>query len=137
MTAQTFPVIDLKATGQNIHRLRIERGLSVRDIQQWFHFDQPRAIYKWQNGETLPSVDNLYALSVLLNVSMNDILVTNVKQTSCSGSRLFVCEPAFFNEIGRQRSRRIYSFAGIKALTKSTLSDCQKRSQERPFSDIL
>lgn len=33
------------------------------------------AIYKWQRGESLPSVDHLFALSRLLQVSMQEILV--------------------------------------------------------------
>lgn len=70
-----FPVIDPAATGQNILRLRKEKGLSVKDLQRWFCFDAPRAIYKWQKGETLPSIDNLFALSILFDVPMEQILV--------------------------------------------------------------
>jgi transcriptional regulator with XRE-family HTH domain len=68
-------VIDLVATGDNIRRLRQERGLTVRDIQSYFGFEEPRAIYKWQRGESLPTVDNLYALGKLLGVPMDQILV--------------------------------------------------------------
>jgi transcriptional regulator with XRE-family HTH domain len=71
-----FPVIDPVATGQNILRLRKARGLSVRDLQEWFGFEEPQAIYKWQKGKSLPTVDNLYALGVLLDVPMDQILVT-------------------------------------------------------------
>ena len=35
----------------------------------------PQAIYKWQHGECLPTVDNLLALARLLRVSMEDLLV--------------------------------------------------------------
>ena len=70
-----FPVIDLEATGENITRLRRERGLSVRDLQNWFGFEEPQAIYKWQKGKSLPTVDNLYALGALLDVPMEEILV--------------------------------------------------------------
>ena len=70
-----FPVIDPVATGENIARLRKERGLTVRDMQDWFGFEEPQAIYKWQKGKSLPSVDNLYALCTLLDVPMEEILV--------------------------------------------------------------
>ncbi len=70
-----FPVIDLVATGENITRLRKDRGLSVRDLQDWFGFEEPQAIYKWQKGKSLPTVDNLYALGTLLDVPMEEILV--------------------------------------------------------------
>ena len=75
MNSKPFPTIDPIATGENIVRLRKERGLSVRDLQTFFGFEEPQAIYKWQRGQSLPSVDNLYALSTLLDVSMDEILV--------------------------------------------------------------
>ena len=68
MTNTPFPVIDPVATGENILRLRQERGLSVRDLQAYFGFEEPQAIYKWQRGKSLPTVDNLYALGALLDV---------------------------------------------------------------------
>jgi transcriptional regulator with XRE-family HTH domain len=71
-----FPVIDPVATGENITRLRKARGLTVRDLQDWFGFEEPQAIYKWQKGKSLPTVDNLYALGVLLDVPLEEILVT-------------------------------------------------------------
>ena len=75
MTISAFPVIDLAATGNNIKRLRQERGLTVRQVQSYFGFEEPQAIYKWQRGESLPTVDNLFALGRLLDVSMDEILV--------------------------------------------------------------
>lgn len=76
MTNKKFPVIDPVATGENILRLRRERGLSVRDLQAYFGFEEPQAIYKWQRGKSLPTVDNLYALGALLDVPMEEILVS-------------------------------------------------------------
>ena len=75
MSTKVFPVIDLAATGNNIRRLRLARGLTVRDLQSYFGFEEPRAIYKWQKGESLPTVDNLYALGNLFEVPMDQILV--------------------------------------------------------------
>ena len=70
-----FPVIDPIATGKNILSLRKERGLTVRDLQEFFGFEEPQAIYRWQYGKTLPSVDNLLALSSILEVPIERILV--------------------------------------------------------------
>jgi len=75
MSVKAFPVIDLVATGDNIRRLRMERGMTVRDLQNYFGFEEPRAIYKWQKGESLPTVDNLYALGALFEVPMEQILI--------------------------------------------------------------
>ena len=71
-----FPTIDLIATGKNIIKLRKARGLTVKDLQEFFNFSEPQAIYKWQQGKSLPTVDNLFALSVLLGVPMEAILVS-------------------------------------------------------------
>lgn len=95
-----FPVIDLAATGENILRLRKEKGLSVRDLQGYFGFEEPQAIYKWQKGKSLPTVDNLYALSALLNVPMDDILVPTCPQLNIAdGQQDSSCCQSFF--IGR------------------------------------
>jgi len=82
MQSKPFPVIDPIATGRNILRLREARGLSVRDLQIYFGFEEPQAIYKWQCGKSLPSVDNLYALAALLDVSMDAILVPAAPQVN-------------------------------------------------------
>ena len=70
-----FPVIDLEATGRNILRLRVERNLTIREVQTYFGFEEPTAIYRWQRGENLPSLDNVVALSKLFRVTVEEILV--------------------------------------------------------------
>ena len=72
-----LPVIDMVRTGQNIARLRKQAGLSVKDLQDIFGFATPQAIYKWQQGAALPTIDNLVALAAVLQVRMDDILVTD------------------------------------------------------------
>ena len=74
-TETAYPVIDLVETGHCIERQRRMAGLTVRDLQAYFGFEYPQAIYKWQHGECLPTVDNLLALARLLRVSMEDLLV--------------------------------------------------------------
>ncbi len=71
----SVPIINLNKTGQNILTLRRERGLSVRALQDLLGFATPQAIYKWQQGLTLPSIDNLVALSCILQVPIDAILV--------------------------------------------------------------
>ena len=69
------PVIDLRATGQNIKRLRVAAGISVRDLRSILGFTNPQAIYKWQNGDSIPSIDNLVILAAVLGVPVDEILV--------------------------------------------------------------
>ena len=70
-----LPVIDPARTGMNILSLRRRAGLSVRDLQRIFGFSSPQAIYKWQKGDALPTVDNLVILADALRVRIDDILV--------------------------------------------------------------
>ena len=72
-----LPVIDMVRTGQNIARLRKRAGVSVRDLQDIFGFATPQAIYKWQQGVALPTIDNLVVLAAVLQVRLDDILVTD------------------------------------------------------------
>ena len=74
-----FPTIDLVATGKNIVRLREEAGLSVRELQDIFGFATPQAIYKWQHGAALPTIDNLIVLSTIFKVSMEEIIIVETK----------------------------------------------------------
>ena len=101
MNNKCFPVIDPVATGANIVRLRKERGLTVRDLQFFFGFEEPQAIYKWQRGQTLPSVDNLFALGHLLGVPMDEILVQTGTQLNVivTGQQEDSCCPAGFNRL--------------------------------------
>jgi len=70
-----LPVIDMVKTGQNIKKLRKEMGLSVRDLQVMFGFTTPQAIYKWQHGDCMPSIDNLVVLAAIFQVHMEEIIV--------------------------------------------------------------
>ena len=70
-----IPMINLTETGRKIVRLRKRAGLSVKDLQQVFGFATPQAIYKWQQGLALPTIDNLVILAMLLGVTMDEIIV--------------------------------------------------------------
>ena len=71
-----YPVINAAATGRNIEALRKKRGLTVRDLQDVLGFATPQAIYKWQHGTCLPSVDNLVVLAAVFRVPIDEIIVT-------------------------------------------------------------
>ena len=70
-----IPVIDMTATGKNIVRLRQNAGLTVKDLQDVFGFANPQAIYKWQRGTAMPTVDNLVVLAAVFGVTVDDIIM--------------------------------------------------------------
>ena len=67
--------IDTAATGRNIKRLRQEEGLTINDLQEALGFETPYSIYRWQKGDTVPSVDNLVILADIFDVAMDEIVV--------------------------------------------------------------
>ena len=70
-----YPIIDMEATGNRIKKLRKENHIKVDDIVSFMGFESQQAVYKWQRGESLPTVDNLYALSRMFRTTIDDILV--------------------------------------------------------------
>ena len=69
-----YAVLDAKRTGERIKELRKENHLTVEEVSLYMGFESVQAVYKWQRGDSLPSVDNLYALSQLFRTSVDDIL---------------------------------------------------------------
>ena len=74
------PAVDMKLTGQNIASLRTQRGISVRDLQLMLGFTTPQSIYKWQRGETLPTIENLAALACILGVTIDAIVAVECRK---------------------------------------------------------
>ena len=67
--------IDMAATGDNIIQLRRRNGLTVQDLQNVFGFSTPQAIYKWQRGVAMPTLDNLVVLASVFGTTMDAIVI--------------------------------------------------------------
>ena len=78
-----IPYINMIATGENINRMRMEAGFSVREMQAVFGFATPQAIYKWIHGTAMPSIDNLVILAAVLGVTMDEIIVVDTPARRC------------------------------------------------------
>lgn len=74
----TMPTINMTATGQNITKLRKNAGLTVKDLADIFGFTTPQAVYKWQHGVAMPTLDNLVVLAAVFGVPMDEIIVVEV-----------------------------------------------------------
>ena len=71
--------IDMKQTGNRIKSLCAQRGITVKHIQEKLQIGAFQSVYNWFQGKSLPSLDNMYRLSKLLGVSMDDIIVDSTK----------------------------------------------------------
>lgn len=68
-------MIDAKRTGRRIKEACDSQGITVKQIQRELNIGSFQSIYNWFQGKTLPTLDNLYALSKLLGVSMESMIV--------------------------------------------------------------
>ena len=73
-----FPMINTTATGENINRMRIDAGMTVRDMQNVFGFTTPPAIYKWMHGTAMPTIDNMVILAAMFGVTVDEIIVVDM-----------------------------------------------------------
>ena len=72
-----MPVINLKKTGNKIRLLMFQTGISAKAIQDKLGFTTTNAVYKWLNGQSLPTVNNLLILSTLFGVTLDDLIVVD------------------------------------------------------------
>lgn len=93
-----FPIIDKRKTGIHLRRLMEERNLTVRDVQQYLELGSVQSVYHWLNGISMPTVDNLYALSELFQLPMDEIVRGNRRR-----------EPDSMEDRRRQRLQAYYA----------------------------
>ena len=72
-----FPVIDKRETGINLRRIMDKRGVTIKEVQKYLGLASEQSVYAWLNGRNMPSIDNLYALSELLKVSVDTLIRGN------------------------------------------------------------
>lgn len=73
--------IDVAKTKIRIKMLRMESGYDMNFLEKYFGLSH-QALYKWEqlSNATLPSLDNLVALSELYGVSLDDIIIRRVSK---------------------------------------------------------
>ena len=76
-----FPMLDKKKTGIHLRKIMDEKGLSVKDVQKYLGLSNVQSIYHWLNGISMPTIDNLYALSELFQMPIDDLLCGNRNYT--------------------------------------------------------
>ena len=83
-----IPLIDKRATGNQLRRLMDTRGITVKDVQQYLELGSVQSIYHWVNGSSMPTIDNLYALSELFQVTIDEIVCGSRKPFGDSGRQI-------------------------------------------------
>ena len=70
----SYKKIDCVQTGKNLTELMALHDVDVKQLANTLGVSN-QAVYKWLNGKALPSLDNLFQIGHILNVSMDDIVV--------------------------------------------------------------
>lgn len=81
-----MPTINMAATGRRIAELRIQAGMTIHDLQMILGFGTPQAIYKWQRGVAMPTLDNLVILATVFGVALDDIIVVDRPKDTAIGA---------------------------------------------------
>lgn len=87
--ADNYPTIDKQRTGMRLKKLMEERGISVKAVQEYLGLTCVQSVYHWLDGSSMPSLDNLYALSELLRVPIDVMLCGNrsyIEDIPCTGA---------------------------------------------------
>ena len=87
-----FPTINKKETGVNLRRIMDMRGVKPKDIQEYLGFGCVQSV-------SMPTVDNLYAISKMLQVPMDSIVCGNAGRTK---SQMDACLT--------DQERRVYTY---------------------------
>ncbi len=57
----------------NLKKYRKKRGLKQQDVAQILGLKDPTNISRWENGVRIPDVINMFKLSILYNVSVDNL----------------------------------------------------------------
>ncbi len=72
-----FPLIDKRETGINLRRIMDDRHISARDVQEYLSLGCVQSVYRWLDGISMPTVDNLYAMSQLFQIPIDEMVCGN------------------------------------------------------------
>ena len=95
-----FPLINKRETGINLRKIMDMRGVTAKDVQQYLRLGCVQSVYRWLDGINMPTIDNLYALSELLQVPIDRIVC---------GNRTPIA-PDISSEVHDTRDRRLYAY---------------------------
>ncbi len=93
-----YPQINKSETGIKLRKMMDVKGVSATDVQKYLGLGCVQSVYRWFSGVSMPTVDNLYALSKLLGVSVDELLcgdrTRNVEDTP--SKRHSTCEERIY-----------------------------------------
>ena len=69
-----YSQINIEKTGKKIMELLVESNVDVKTLANTIGVSN-QSVYKWVNGKSLPTLENMYQISKILGVTIDDIIV--------------------------------------------------------------
>ena len=69
-------VLDLAGTARNLTKLMKEKKISAAQVAEKLDI-HIQSVYKWKQGVSMPTLDNLVSLCEFLQVTLDNFIVTN------------------------------------------------------------
>lgn len=70
-----YPGIEMVRTGRWLRQMCRYKGVSVAMLREYLRFGSSQSVYGWFCGRTLPSLDNFYAVSQLLRMPLDELII--------------------------------------------------------------
>lgn len=70
-----YPGIEMTRTGRWLRSICKVKKVSVIMLRQYLRLGSSQSVYGWFCGRTLPSLDNFYAVSQLLCVPLDELII--------------------------------------------------------------
>ncbi len=91
--------LDMIGCGKKITQLLRAKGITDKELSEMMNVSL-QAISKWRHGHNLPDPENMYILSRILGVKVDDLLVPRNKDTlMVIENNLATNEPAYMNRL--------------------------------------
>lgn len=68
------PEYDQHVLGHNLKRLRMRKGLSVKEVAEYMREGHVQTIYKWERGGSYPQADKILALMELYEATVEEVV---------------------------------------------------------------
>ncbi len=75
-----YPSLDAELFGRKLRKACERRHVTAGELQRFLHLGSVQAVYMWFEGKRLPNLDNLYAISKYLHLSMEELLEERGKE---------------------------------------------------------
>ena len=90
----------------NLKLLRTRKGLEQKDISEFLGLKSPTSVTNWEQGTNLPRAGRLYDLAVFFDVSLHDLIETDLSSVDNTRNITIIYE-----QLNSDRKQIVYNFA--------------------------